>query len=253
VKVRIPSNNPKLEIGSSRTAPGRISRGVGAPKPAHMFDFDVFHPYRFVLNHRSRQNANEIPLFSLLSPSFSPLSPLPSFPQEGNQLAFSIISMTCAAKIPHPLLLDVSPLPPLNSANSDIVVGTSPVFKQAVLVEEDVTLNFFSFLFARSRARSFSSQSRLSTLDTFNFDPAEPPSTPSPQSSLRSHTSWFHHLSSVSPLRSQDDAFTLTAFGKTTQTRLISGTAKRISVDPDQGLTKWWRWHTPCQAPIFAE
>jgi 1-phosphatidylinositol-3-phosphate 5-kinase len=40
------------------------------------------------------------------------------------------------------------------------------------------------------------------SLDTFNFDAAESPSTPSPLLSLRRHTSRFHHLSSPQSLPS---------------------------------------------------
>jgi hypothetical protein len=49
------------------------------------------------------------------------------------------------------------------------------VFNQAVLVREVVTLNCcIYFLFARSRARSLSSESRLSRVGVLTFDATEP-------------------------------------------------------------------------------
>ena len=84
------------------------------------------------------------------------------------------------------------------------------------------------------------------TSDIFHFDAAEPPSTPSPPSSLHRHdTSRFHHLSSPQSLTflSQDDAFILRASGKPhnpTDHRHLQE-RQRPDVEPDQGLTKWWR------------
>ena len=72
--------------------------------------------------------------------------------------------------------------------------------------------------------------------DTFDLDVAEPPSTPSPLSPLRRHTSRFYHLSSPLSL-SQDDAFTLTASSKNHTIRLISDIAEGVN---DQTLTQTW-------------
>ena len=105
---------------------------------------------------------------------------------------------------------------------SVLLVGTSRLVRQAVLVEEDVALNSFRFPLRALVLVFFRPKP-----DTFNFDAADPGPPPcwQPLSSLRAiispspsyHTSRFHHLFSPQPLPSlsQGDALTLTASSNT--------------------------------------
>jgi hypothetical protein len=181
-----------------------------------MFSTTLFHPYSFQPLCKTKRERNTsllalIAIFSPFSPIFLPLltrkqrqstSFFCNFPERPVQRRY------CTHSFP-----TFSSLPPFGLANSD-VVGILLVFKLHV-VEEDVALNYHIFsLCALSLFRP-----NPDSLDTFNFDAAEPPYTPPPLSFLRRHTSRFHHLSSPQslPSLSQDDAFTLTASGKTMQ------------------------------------
>jgi hypothetical protein len=101
---------------------------------------------------------------------------------------------TRAAPTPSQIPRYLSP-PPLHTTNTILLVGTLYVFKQAVLGREDVGSNYFLFSLRALMLVLFRPNS--DSPDAFNFDGAEPPSTPLPPLSHHRHTSQFHHLSTA--------------------------------------------------------
>ena len=170
-----------------------------------MFDFKFigFIPFPSItpplpLNYQ--QNANEILLLTPITPCFLLFLPFLSLHPHARVystcgFSHNFLADTAMIPGPHPPLPESQDIyHHLLFTNTVLLVGTLHVFKQAVLGREDVGSNYFLFSLRALVLVLFRADS--DSPDAFNFDGAEPPSTPLPPPHRR-HTSRFHHLSTA--------------------------------------------------------